>query len=62
MKRLSISDPEIMEIAIQNEIHRSEEARYDHRLHGVLLVCKGFSCYEVGKALALIKIPPLILT
>jgi transposase len=37
-----------MEIALQNEILRSEEARYDHRLHGVLLVCKGFSCYEVA--------------
>jgi transposase len=51
MKRLLISDPEIMDIALRNEILRSEEARYDHRLHGVLLVCKGFSCYEVGNML-----------
>jgi hypothetical protein len=51
MKRLSVPDTEIMEIALRNEILRSEEARYDHRLHGVLLVCKGFSCYEVGNML-----------
>jgi transposase len=49
MKRLDISDSDIMEIALQNEILRSEVARYDHRLHGVLLVCRGFSSYEVAK-------------
>lgn len=49
MKRLDISDSDVMEIALQNEILRSEDARYDHRLHGVLLVCRGFSSYEVAK-------------
>lgn len=49
MKRLEITDREIMEIALQNEIHRSEEARYDHRLHGVLLACRGMSAYEIGE-------------
>jgi transposase len=49
MKRLKISDSDVMEIALQNEILRSDEARYDHRLHGVLLVCKGFTSYEVAK-------------
>ena len=49
MKRLKISDSDIMEIAIQNEIHRSEEARYDHRLHGILLACKGFSSYQISE-------------
>jgi transposase len=48
MKKLEISDRAIMSVAIQQEISRSEEARYDHRLHGVLLVCRGLSCYEVG--------------
>lgn len=48
MRKLQISDKEIMSLAIQQEISRSEEARYDHRLHGVLLVCGGLSCYEVG--------------
>ena len=48
MRKLEISDREIMSLAIQQEISRSEEARYDHRLHGVLLVCRGVSCYEVA--------------
>lgn len=51
MKRLHISEPDIMHIAIRNEIQRSEEARYDHRLHGVLLVCRGLSCYQVADLL-----------
>lgn len=51
MKRLRISEPDIMHIAIRNEIQRSEEARYDHRLHGVLLVCRGLSCYQVADLL-----------
>jgi len=49
MRRLGIADPGVMEIALKNEILRSEEARYDHRLHGVLLICRGLSCYEVGE-------------
>lgn len=48
MRKLEIKDSDIMRIAIQQEIVRSEESRYDHRLHGVLLVCSGFSCYEVA--------------
>jgi len=51
VKRLEIADREVMEIALQNEIHRSEEARYDHRLHGVLLACRGMSAYEIGDLL-----------
>jgi len=49
MRRLRIADAGVMEIALKNEILRSEEARYDHRLHGVLLICRGLSCYEVGE-------------
>ena len=49
MRRLEITDREIMQIALRNEILRSEAARYDHRLHGVLLVSQGLFCYEVGK-------------
>ena len=48
MRRLEIRDADIMRIALQQEILRSEESRYDHRLHGVLLCCSGFSCYEVA--------------
>jgi transposase len=49
MKRLQISDSEIMRIALQNEILRCEESRYDHRLHGVLLVASGKTCTEVAE-------------
>ncbi len=49
MRRLSISDVEIMRLALQQEITRSEESRYDHRLHGVLLVSQGISCYQVAE-------------
>ena len=51
MRRLEISDKEIMRIAVQQEIMRSEVSRYDHRLHGILLVCSGFSCTDVAKLL-----------
>lgn len=38
-----------MQIAIQEEIQRSEESRYDHKLHGVLLVANGWDSYQVGE-------------
>lgn len=47
MRQLQISDAAIMTLALQDEINRSEESRYDHRLHGVLLVAQGNSCYQV---------------
>ena len=40
-----------MILALQNEIRRSPDARYDHRLHGVLLVAEGMSCRQVAAAL-----------
>jgi transposase len=48
---LEIENADIMKIAIQQEISRSEDSRYDHRLHGLLLVCQGFSCPEVSDIL-----------
>lgn len=51
MQRLEIKDADVMRIAIQDEIQRSEESRYDHRLHGVLLVCSGMSCGAVADLL-----------
>ena len=51
MRKLEIEDAEIIKIALKQEIVRSNESRYDHRLHGVLLVSQGFSCYEVGSML-----------
>ena len=38
-------------IGLQQEIQRSEESRYDHRLHGVLLVAQGMTCPEVARLL-----------
>src|SRR5882762_2883677 len=32
-------------------MQRSEESRYDHRLHGVLLVAQGMTCPEVARLL-----------
>lgn len=51
MKKLIIDDAEIMKIALQQEIARSEEARYDNKLHGVLMAVSGMSCYEVASVL-----------
>ena len=48
MKRLEITNAKELSIAIRNEISRSEESRYDHRLHGILLVSEGMSCYDAG--------------
>lgn len=48
MRKIQVDDAEVMRIAIQDEIRRSEEARYDHRLHGVLLVSNGLSTGEVA--------------
>lgn len=50
MKPLVISDPSLI-IALQDEIRRSEDSRYDHRLHAVLLVAQGQSCRQVAAAL-----------
>ncbi|HPO15107.1 MAG TPA: winged helix-turn-helix domain-containing protein [Candidatus Hydrogenedentes bacterium] len=49
MRRLEISDADIMQVALQQEIMRSDESRYDHRLHGVMLVCSGLSTYDVAE-------------
>lgn len=48
MRKLIIQDAEIMKLAVQDEINRSEEARYDHRLHGILLACEGMNSYVIG--------------
>ena len=51
MKRLTITDASTIVLGLQDEIRRSEESRYDHRLHGVLLVAQGMSCPEVSRLL-----------
>ena len=51
MRPLRIADSAAMVLGLQDEIRRSEESRYDHRLHGVLLVAQGMTCPEVAKLL-----------
>jgi len=46
-----VEDAETIILALQDEIRRSEESRYDHRLHGLLLVAQGMSCRAVGQLL-----------
>lgn len=51
MKPLKIKDAETVILGLQDEIRRSEESRYDHRLHGVLLGAQGLSCHRVSALL-----------
>jgi transposase len=51
MKSLTIQDAPTIILGLQDEIRRSQESRYDHRLHGVLLVAQGMSCLEVSRLL-----------
>ena len=51
MRPLRIADADTMVVCLQDEIRRSEEARYDHRLHGVLLVAQGMSCPHAARLL-----------
>ena len=51
MKPLTVSDRENMVFAIHDEIRRSEQSKYDHRLHGVLLVAQGMTCPQVATLL-----------
>lgn len=48
MKPLTVSDPDLAVLALQDEIRRTEESRYDHRLHGLLLVSQGVSCRQAA--------------
>ena len=49
MRTLKIADAEIMQVAILQEIERSEESHLDYRLHGVLLVASDRSCTAVSQ-------------
>src|SRR6202040_4378871 len=51
MKPLAIADSPTIILGLQDEIRRSEESRYDHRLHGVLLVAHGMNCCQVADLL-----------
>jgi len=51
MRALRLTDAETMILVLQDEIRRNEQARYDHRLHGVLLVAQGMSCRRAAQLL-----------
>ena len=51
MRALTIADASRIILGLQDEIRRTEDSRYDHRLHGVLLVAQGMTCPEVAKLL-----------
>lgn len=49
MQKLKIAEAELVILGLQDEIRRSRDSRYDHRLHAVLLVAQGMSCPQVGR-------------
>jgi len=49
MHTLEVKDAKIMRIALHQGIVQFKELPYDHRVHGILLVCFGLSCPEVAK-------------
>ena len=51
MKKAKIKDAETVILILQDEIRRSYEARYDHRLHAILMVAQGISCRNVAQLL-----------
>lgn len=49
MRNLQIPDARTVILGLQDEIRRSQDARYDHRLHAILLVAQGFSARQVAQ-------------
>ena len=48
MQPLKIHNPEAVVRNLQDEIRRSEESRYHHRLHAILLIAQGLSAREAA--------------
>lgn len=48
MRLLKIQNPEAVALALNDEIRRSEQSRYDHRLHAVLLIARGLSAPQAA--------------
>jgi transposase len=44
-------DDQTTALVLQDEIRRNEEARYDHKLHAVLLAAKSMSCPRIAQVL-----------
>ena len=51
MRRIEFKKPERVKEILRKEIRRSDEARYDHRLHAVLLAVDGRSPYDIAELL-----------
>lgn len=51
MRKLEIKNPETEISSLLSEIRHSEDSRYNHRLHGVLLVARGLSARETASLL-----------
>ena len=51
MKASKITDRENAIFILQDEIRRTYEARYDHRLHAILLVAQGMSSRQTAQLL-----------
>ena len=51
MRKSKISDAKTVILILQDEIRRSYEARYDHRLHAILMVAQGMSCRKAAQML-----------
>lgn len=51
MRHLEIPDAKTVILGLQDEIRRSQDARYDHRLHAILLVAQGLSARHVAQML-----------
>ncbi|MBF0244585.1 MAG: IS630 family transposase [Planctomycetes bacterium] len=51
MRKCQISNSDDIILALQDEIRRSDESRYDHRLHALLLVAQGMSAREASMIL-----------
>ena len=48
MRPLTLPFPDHSRVLLQQEINRHQDARYEHRLHSVLLVASGLSCEKVA--------------
>ena len=51
MRPLRIADAESIVLGLQDEIRRSQDSRYHHRLHDVLLVAQGMPCPQAARLL-----------
>jgi transposase len=51
MRKLIIQQAQKIEMILQDEIRCSKVARYNHRLHGILLACDGLSSSEIANLL-----------